>query len=209
MELQRGDFEKTRDHWWWRPGWGVGTRFLTFHLTFEDASELHVAAEDIARELDTLPAVDVVPIPWLHLTMTGVDHAHAVTPETLSALIERVFAKAVELDSTPLVFDRLFVYREGICLSADTPPWLAELKRIQVEAVRDVCGIRQEDSSFIPHVSLAYFSGDVDLPRLISVVDAERRHPIVVARPRLSLLELERDDAVYRWRVVAQQAIGR
>jgi len=24
------------DHWWWRPGWGPGTRFYTFHFTFQD-----------------------------------------------------------------------------------------------------------------------------------------------------------------------------
>ena len=38
------DFTQTRSHWWWRPGWGPGARFLTFHLTFERAPELQATA---------------------------------------------------------------------------------------------------------------------------------------------------------------------
>lgn len=210
MDLRRGDFTRTRDHWWWRPGWGPGTRFLTFHLTFEGADALHEAATPISRAIDGIPHVDVVPQEWLHLTMTGVGHASAVAPETRSALIDRVFERsaALEVSESRLTFDRLFVYREGICLSADAPEWLTAMKRIQSDAVRDLCNIETEEATFIPHVSLAYFSGDVDLTRLAEAVDAEGREPITVPAPRLSLLELERDDAVYRWRVLAQQVVG-
>ncbi|MDT5026262.1 MAG: hypothetical protein QOE61_2688, partial [Micromonosporaceae bacterium] len=29
-----------RDHWYWRPGWSVGRRFYTWHLTFADQPDV-------------------------------------------------------------------------------------------------------------------------------------------------------------------------
>ncbi|QIG39569.1 hypothetical protein G5T42_08770 [Microbacterium sp. 4R-513] len=45
---------------------------MTFHLTFEGADELHAAAEAFGRRIGGEPAVDVVPLEWLHLTMMGI-----------------------------------------------------------------------------------------------------------------------------------------
>jgi hypothetical protein len=32
--------DAVRRHWYWRPGWGVGTRFHTWHITLEAQSAL-------------------------------------------------------------------------------------------------------------------------------------------------------------------------
>ncbi len=207
VELHRSDFDRTRDHWWWRPGWGPGTRYLTFHLTFEDAPALHAAAARMGEALQGLRSVDVVPIPWLHLTMTGVGFAHDVSQITAADLVERVFSAARTLDVTPLRFDRLSLVREALALKADSGGWIGELNGIQVEAIQDVCGVDLGEVAFHPHVSLAYFSGEVDEPGLVRAVEAVGLHDVAIARPRLSLLELGRDDRVYTWRVVAQQPL--
>jgi hypothetical protein len=35
-----------RNHWWWRPGWDVGRRYYTWHLTFGGQHDVHrLAAE--------------------------------------------------------------------------------------------------------------------------------------------------------------------
>jgi len=33
--------EQMIDHWWWRPGWSVGRKFYTWHLTFADQPQAH------------------------------------------------------------------------------------------------------------------------------------------------------------------------
>ncbi len=71
MDLTFAEFENTRSHWWWRPGWGPGVRYLTFHLTFEGAEDLHDAVRTLTTSLSELDAVDPVPEEWLHMTMTG------------------------------------------------------------------------------------------------------------------------------------------
>ncbi len=202
---QRGDFARTRNHWWWRKGWGPGTRYLTWHLTFEGATAFHEAAKRAGEALNTVPGVDVVPVEWLHLTMTGVGHSRDLDPETLNEHVDSVFSAASSTSVGPLVFDRLFIYQEGLCLSA-TSPELQELRKLQGELVSAAGGpVPDPEDVFHPHVSLGYFSQEISEEALSDALDVADLGPVVVASPRLSLIELGRDDRVYTWRVVAQQ----
>lgn len=205
MQLRRGDFTQTRSHWWWRPGWGPGARFLTFHLTFERAPELRATASRFTDRAGAIENVDPVPPEWLHLTMTGVGFAGEVSADRQVVLSNAVFDGAATLDFEPLVFDSLFLSREGIMLAARRDLWLMELKALQERVVAEVCGIPQPGPEFRPHVSLAYFRGNVDTSAVVDAVDGISE--ITVAHPMLSLLELGRDDEVYTWRVVAQQRL--
>ena len=206
MQLHRGDFTQTRSHWWWRPGWGPGARFLTFHLTFEQASALHAAAARFTDRAAAIEHVDPVPSEWLHLTMTGVGFTGDVSADRLTTLAGAVFDGASTLGVEPLVFDSLFLSREGIMLAARPDPWLRELKRLQERAIAEVCGTPPPAQEFHPHVSLAYFRGVVETSAVVNAVDDISE--VTVAYPMLSLLELGRDDEVYTWRVVAQQGLG-
>lgn len=204
----RAPFRRTRDHWWWREGWGPGTRYLTWHLTFEDAGSLHEAAQRAADALSTVPFVDVVPREWQHLTMAGVGFADEFDSSTVQALAHSVFDAASAIVAEPVVLDRLFLFEEGVCLSADSP-WLHELRGTQVECGRSVGGADPApDERFHPHVTLAYFSGAVDEDSVDEALRRAALHPVVVSRPRLSLIELGRDDRLYTWRVIAQQILG-
>ena len=206
MQLRRGDFTQTRSHWWWRPGWGPGARFLTFHLTFEQAPDLRATASRFWNRAGAGENVDPIPPEWLHLTMTGVGFAREVSADRLAALSSAVFDGASTLGFESLVFDSLFLSREGIMLAARPDPWLKELKALQERAVAEVCDIPQPGQAFHPHVSLAYFRGIVDTSAVVDAVDDIPE--VTVAHPTLSLIELGRDDEVYTWRVVTQQALG-
>ncbi|MGN8025833.1 2'-5' RNA ligase family protein [Microbacterium sp. 22242] len=207
MQVTGEDVERTRDHWWWRPGWAPGARYLTFHLTFEDADVLHDAAGALAPSLRVLPAVDPVPVEWLHLTMTGVGFTTDVAADALEACADGVFARASQLAPEPLRFPRAFVYPQGVGIATAPAAWLDDLRAIQLDEVgriREVGG----DSPFQPHVTLAYFSGETDPHAVAATVRQWHAEEVVVAHPRLSLIELGRDDRVYTWRVVRQVSLG-
>lgn len=51
---------------------GVGTRQLAWHLTFEGQSEFHRLAHEVQFGLAGFPALDPVPLPWLHLTLASI-----------------------------------------------------------------------------------------------------------------------------------------
>jgi 2'-5' RNA ligase len=61
-----------RDHWQWRPEWVADRACLLWYLTFESQSELSRRAEQVHACLGGVPSVDVVPPPWLHLTLDDV-----------------------------------------------------------------------------------------------------------------------------------------
>lgn len=134
--------------------------------------------------------MDVVPPEWLHLTMTGVGFAGDFDSGAVTSIAAAVLEAAQSLDVTPVVFDRLFLYGEGVCLSAECA-WLQDLKALQLDLVRKA----------------AYFSGEVDEQDLHTALDDAQLRPVEVPEPRLSLLELGRDDRVYRWRVLAQTTL--
>ncbi len=207
MELVRGDFTQTRNHWWWRPGWGPGTRYATFHLTFELSPELATEAVRCGLSLAGVPNVDVVPPEWLHLTMTGVGSTDDHYPEALLDLADAVFVEVDELDRQPLRLDGLYLGQEGLSLVADSARWLMELKRLQQEMIKQRLGVEHEEQRFHPHVSLAYFRGEVDLSLLHQGIEEAAPRDVVIARPMLSLIELGRDDEVYTWRVLSQYAL--
>lgn len=115
MEIYRGEFETTASHWWWRPGWGPDSRYLTFHLTFGDEPALSEAAARYAEPLAAQPTIDPVPAEWLHLTMTGIGFVPNVPAGAIDALSERVLCEAADAVGRPgpLVLDTLFLGREG------------------------------------------------------------------------------------------------
>lgn len=207
MELTLGDFTQTRNHWWWRPGWGPGARYATFHLTFELAPGLSSEALRCGRALSRVPNVDVVPPEWLHLTMTGVGFTADLDARALLDLADAVHAEAATLDVHPLTLDGLFLGREGLSLAAQTAPWLTKLKWLQEDVVRRHLGVERAAEQFHPHVSLAYFRGDVDVPLLLRAVEEASPREVVIDRPTLSLIDLGRDDEVYTWRVLSQHTL--
>lgn len=139
--------------------------------------------------------------------MTGVGHSGDLDPATLNEHVDSVFSAASHASIVPLVFDRLFIYQEGLCLSA-TSPGLQELRKLQGELVSAAGGPAPDpDEVFYPHVSLGYFSQEISEEALSDALELADLHQVVVVSPRLSLIELGRDDRMYTWRVVAQQEL--
>lgn len=199
---------RTRSHWWWRPGWAVGRRMVTMHLTMEAASEVRSLARETARVLSSIPELDVVPEPWLHLTMTGVGFADEVEDAQLDEVAERVLTGARALAPGPVVLDELLVGYEGVLAGARPSPWLLGLSDLQRSVVDDVIG-PVERGPFRPHVSVAYANGDVPLGRI-----ADALAPVASALPAtvsgtatLTMMRLGRDRQAYTWDVIRQETL--
>ncbi|MGH3921873.1 MAG: 2'-5' RNA ligase family protein, partial [Pseudonocardiaceae bacterium] len=81
-----------RDHWWWRPGWRVGRRFYTWHLTFQDQEDVHRLARVYQHRLDA-PNLDLVPLRWLHLTTQGVGFTDEVSADDAARIVGAASAR--------------------------------------------------------------------------------------------------------------------
>lgn len=202
MELSVADMGQTRDHFAANP-WEPGERRLTFHLTLEASPALHEAAVRVHEALADQPAARPVPVPWLHLTMTGFGRSDEVPDEALAQISERVFADWNRFARERIAYDRLFIAEESVMLLARNDPWLQDLAALQRAAVTAVLGERTWGRLW-PHTSLSYLTGAIRADLLASRLDgvADGLPDSIQAAPTLTLMELGRHTGSYEWRTI-------
>ena len=190
-------------HWWWRPGWVMGRRIYTMHLTMEDSPEVLALAERLRPTIDAAPSLEPVPPEWLHLTMNGIGFTDEVSPARLEDVAGPIFEAWEAGGAHPLEFTGSFLAPAGFMLTSPIPPWLAEANRIQRRSVERVLGPRGW-GDFEPHVTLAYANDRADLQEvatgLRTAIASEA--PRISVRPVFTLMSLGRDREVYEWEVV-------
>lgn len=182
---------------------GSRTPHVTFHLTWESADDLHALVAAVAPALATVPALDPVPVPWLHLTMTGVGFTDEVSDADVADVAAPVFAAWDRLGPVEVQIEDVLVARESVMLTPAASGWLTELVETQRTAVDTVLGPRTW-GTFWPHIALAYAHAEAPaapLGALLAETLASQPDRIT-ARPTLTLMRLGRDERVYTWEVV-------
>ena len=207
MFLRTGDnVTHTKDHWADRPQWAGGRRQLTFHLTFA-GSGLDGATAGLRAALEALPALDVVPSRWLHLTLTPIGFTDEVDADAAAAVADEVFAgwRAQEPEPAPeLWFDTLLIGTEGVLLCPTPASWLDELVGRPRDAVDRHLGAR-DWHPFWAHASLAYANASIPVGEVTGALEEPAGAASGFAvRPTLSLLELRCADHLYSWRVLRE-----
>lgn len=182
---------------------GAGERRLTFHLTLEASPAIHDAAVRVHEALADQPAARPVPVPWLHLTMTGFGRSGEVPDEARAEISERVFAVWDRFARERILYDRLFIAEESGMLLARDDPWLPDLAAVQRAAVTTVLGERTWGRLW-PHTSLSYLTGAIRAELLASRLEgvADGLPDVIEAAPTLTLMELGRDTGNYEWRTI-------
>lgn len=199
--------DRMRGHWWWRPGWRRGRRYYTWHLTFDDAADLHALVLRYHAELADIPALDPVPLTGLHLTMQGVGFADEVSPGDLRAIADRARARCRQLPPFTVHVGPGIGFPEGIPMQVR--PW-APVERVRQTlraAIADVWGpdnVPEPADGFRPHVTLAYCNTDTDATPIRQRLSRLRSLPPAPVDVRTAqLIILGRDDKVYH-RTVAE-----
>jgi 2'-5' RNA ligase len=193
-----------RDHWWWRPGWRIGRRFYTWHLTFEGQDTLQALVNSYQRHLATVPGLDLVPQQWLHLTMQGVGFTDETDDDEVDRIVTGARLRLAQLPVAELTFHQPLLRPEAIVLPA--------MPTTTVEAIRDairaaiaearkinVRQVPEADVKFIPHVTVAYISHEGAAHPLLAVLRKVNAAPATARVPAASLIILNRDQHVYQW----------
>ena len=195
--------DQLRNHWYWRPGWGVGTRFYTWHLTWDGKTELHRLVDDYQAVLASVDGLDPIPRPWLHLTMQGIAHVAALTDDQLAELIGRSRTAIAGLAPIPVRFDRVRITAEALLLEPRPAEPISVLRRTLRDVTADVLGAAPGRAEFSPHVSIAYVNADQPAAATVAAVESIRPAPAEVTIDAASLIEQHRDNRMYEWRTIA------
>ena len=202
--------DRIRDHWWWRPGWRVGRRFYTWHLTFDGQHDLHRLVRAYQACLD-MPELDLVPLDGLHLTMQGVGFTDEVSQQDLQKVVMAAGARCGLLAPFTLTLGPARVRPEGVNLPVTPEAPVRQLRMAIREAIAEVWGqerVPESAEGFTPHVTLAYSNADGPAAPLIERIERAGAPQAVATIRAAQLIDLERDSHVYRWKTRAAVPLG-
>ncbi|WP_161606073.1 2'-5' RNA ligase family protein [Microlunatus speluncae] len=194
--------DQLRNHWYWRPGWGIGTRFYYWHLTWDGKSELHRLVDDYQAVLAPVAGLDPIPRPWLHMTLQGIGFSNEVPDDQLAELIERARSALSGLRSIPARFDRLRIYSEALALEPEPAESITALRQTLREVTAEVIGEAPGRDGFTPHVSIAYVNTDQPAAATVAAVESISPEPAEETIGAVTLLEQHRDNTRYEWRTI-------
>lgn len=207
--LPYADAESLADHWWWRPGWQVGTRFYAWHVTVADLPALadHVAAYQ--EPLRAYGFLDPIPRPWLHITVQGLDHTSAVPDPVRDTVAAAVGERLAAIPAPTLTFARPVLFTDAVVIPPTDPRPLAAIRAAIRAGIETTYGPPEgkPTSLFRPHVSAAYVNAPADPSRVRAVLDAVKAHPVQATVTHVSLIEMHRDSRMYEWTTITTAAL--
>lgn len=202
--------ETMRNHWWWRPGWSVGRRFYTWHLTFDGQDDVHRLAAEYRSALAPLGAA-LTPIPdkWLHLTMQGVGFVGEAEEEDVQAIADAARDRLATVPAFDLRIGPAVLDPEAVLLEVEPEGPVRAVRDAIREAIGAVLGdVPEKADSFTPHVSVAYSNSEGPAAPIAQVLGGLG---IMPARARISAAELiviNRDNKMYEWESFATASLG-
>ncbi|GAA4206433.1 2'-5' RNA ligase family protein [Microbispora amethystogenes] len=203
--------ERTRSHWWWRPGWRQGRSSYTWHFLVGDHPGLREFAARLRPYLDEAGVYDPIPFQWLHMTLQDVGFTDEVSDEDLTAISTAVAERVASLPPISVELGPAVVGTEGVYLPVRPAEPVAAVRRGIRESIARVRGndhVPGTGDGFHPHVGLAYANSS-GTP-LAPIREALSRHAEIVpiTLTRVSLIDLNRDEGMYEWTLVTAPPLG-
>ena len=196
------------DHWWWRPGWRLGRRFYTWHLTFDGQAELHRLAAAYRAALEPVGALDLIPDRWLHLTMQGLGFADEVDDSDVDAIAERAAVRLTQVEPFDLEFTEPVITPEAILWAVD-PAGPAAVRDAIRAAIGDVwTEVPEPADGFRAHVSIAYSNAVAPADPVQAALDSVHAEPATARVNAAELIVLGRDRRMYEWSTSATVQLG-
>ena len=208
-EWVRRDAEGVRSHWWWRPGWGVGTRFYAWHVTLDGQDGLHRVVDGYQRELASIGEIDLIPREWLHLTMQGVGFVDDVDEQALAEIAEAVRIRLGEMEPVVVRLGPVVIRPEAIAMVPMPFEPVQAIRRAIREAMAVVLDdVPEKAEGYQPHVSIGYVNADGDAAPIREALDRADVEDAEVTIGRVSFIEMHRDRRMYEWRTIRLLELG-
>jgi 2'-5' RNA ligase len=209
--MANGHSERIRDHWYWRPGWSVGRRFYTWHITFADQPEVRGFAAAYDPALSSLPCLDLIPARWLHLTMQGIGFVDEVEQTAVEDIIEHARARCAQLEPFELSIGAPHVDPESVQIAVSPAEPVRQLRAQVRAAIADVWGsdsVPEAEGPFNPHLSLAYTNRDADSTDVRLALGQVAAPSATAHITECQLIVLNRDNRMYEWEPFATVHLG-
>lgn len=196
--------ETVTNHWWWRPGWGIGKRYYTWHFTFKPQEPLKEMISKYQTIISGLPNYDLVPFEWLHLTTQGIGFVDQFSEGEVDEIVQKVKGKLLYQERFSVLFNPPEVYREAISCPITPVEALNGVRTSIRESISEVLGNVSEPEVFHPHVSLAYSNAEGVSKPIVESIKAITANSVNVEISNVDLIRLGRDKHLYEWGLVSR-----
>jgi 2'-5' RNA ligase len=190
------------EHWRWRPDWHQDRACLWWYLTFEGDPPVRRLARQVQGLLGRAPQLDLIPSPWLHLTLAELGFADQVSPTTVDLVVRATQEALGDFPSFDLDLGPVSSMPGAVVLQAHAHS-LAPLHERLIDALLAARGADAVGSlrALVPHVSVAYVNHDCDPHEVLGPLDgAELPPPSPSARVgRVRLAAVTRRRRHYQW----------
>ena len=206
------DTRRLGEHWRWRPDWRRDRACLWWYLTFEDAPAVRSLARRAKDLLGRAPQLDLIPSPWLHLTLLEVGFADEVPATTVDSVVDTTRRALEDFPAFDVDLGPVRSLPGAVVLEAQGDA-LAPLHERLTDAVLTARGADAVGAlrAFVPHVSVAYVNRDCDPHEVMGPLDgADLSSPspsATVTRVRLAAVTRERRH--YQWSTRAVVPLAR
>ncbi|MEU5162010.1 2'-5' RNA ligase family protein [Streptomyces sp. NPDC020875] len=200
--------ETMRDHWWWRPGWDVGRRFYTWHLTFDGQPDVHRFAAAYRELLVAVDGIDLVPDRWLHLTTQGIGFVGEIPEADVRTIVEAARERLAAIPCFDLVLDAPVVDPEAILVPVRPAAPVHAVRDAVREAIATVRDVPERADGFTPHISLGYSSATGPTEPFRAALTSTGIPGARARITRAELIVIHRDNRMYEWESYASVPIG-
>ncbi|MGJ5871907.1 2'-5' RNA ligase family protein [Streptomyces griseiscabiei] len=202
--------EGMRNHWWWRPGWSIGRRFYTWHLTFDGQADVHRLAAEYRSALAPF-GTGLTPVPdrWLHLTMQGIGFVGETTEQDVNTIVEVATTRLAAIPAFDLRIGPDVLDPEAVLLRVHPDGPVRNIRNAIREAIGEVLGeIPEKAEGFTPHVSVAYSAGAGPAEPVAHLLDGIDLAPAQARISSAELIVIHRDNRMYEWESFARVPLG-
>ncbi|WP_306192025.1 2'-5' RNA ligase family protein [Streptomyces sp. MK5] len=199
-----------RNHWWWRPGWSVGRRFYTWHMTFDGQEDVQRLAAEYRTALAPVgDSLTLIPDQWLHLTMQGIGFVGEVKEQDVHAIVDAARPRLAAIPAFEARIGPAVVDPEAILLPVQPDDAVRAVRDAIREAIEGVLGdVPEKADGFRPHVSVAYSAGDGPADSIAKALAGVRVAPAQARISNADLIVIHRDNEMYEWEPFATVPLG-
>jgi 2'-5' RNA ligase len=191
-------------HWWQRPGRLPGRELYHWHVLFRDQPEVHELVAGAQQKLAGQPGLDLIPLPWLHMTTYIVGFADEVTASAVEEMISDARRRCSQITPIQVSFGRVGYATQAIALPAEPAGALTPV----LDAVRAAthaagCEGHTDTDPWLPHISIAYSNSSIPTAPIIAALGRWLPRTEITIRS-ISLVSQTQVGRSWQWRPVAE-----
>ncbi len=192
------------NHWYQRPGRVPGRELYHWHMLFHDQPSVHELAAAAQKRLAGQEGLDLIEMPWLHMTTYVVGFADEVPGSAVEVMTADARKRLSVVAPIQVSLERVFYASNAIVLPVDPPGALSPvLDAVQAAARAAGCEGHPGTDPWRPHVSVAYSNATIPAAPIIAALGRSLPKTEIVIRS-VSLVAQTQVGRSWQWRPVAE-----